>query len=58
MDHKQALNILIKILEKYSFAAEEKEAIMTAIGILSWTTLSESRLKAIKAKKEKRRSNN
>jgi hypothetical protein len=53
MEHKKVINILIKILEKYTFTAEEKEAVMDAIGILSWTSLADSRRQAIKEKKEK-----
>ncbi len=53
MDHKVAAQILIKILEKYSLTDEEKEAVKTGIGILSWTYLSRSKIKALKAKRGK-----
>lgn len=54
MESKQAVNILIKMLESHSFSAEEDEAVKTAIGILSWTMLSDSRMKDQKAKRNKR----
>jgi len=53
MKDKEAMEILIRILEKRSFDAKEKEAISAAIGILGWTSLAESKIKERKAKKEK-----
>jgi hypothetical protein len=53
MEDKKAASILIKMLGKYSFYAEEKEAISAAIGILGWTSLSQSKIKAQKVKREK-----
>jgi len=53
MEHKKAIAILLRLLEKHSLGAEEKEAIMTAIGVLSWSTLSESKIKAQKARRDK-----
>ncbi len=53
MDHKKALNILISMLDRYSLKAEEKEAVLTAVGVLSWSYLAQSRIKAIKAKQNK-----
>lgn len=61
MDHKKAIDILISLLDKYSLNAEEKEAVKTAIGVLGWTTLSKSKIKAsaersrsvLKAKRKK-----
>ena len=52
MEHQEAIVILTNLLDKHSLNAEEKEAIMTAIGILSWTTLSKGKMKALKAKRE------
>ena len=40
------------MLEKRSLDAEEKEAIMTAMGVLSWGALAQSKLKAKKAKQD------
>jgi len=53
MDHKKAAEILIKMAEKDKLSTEEKEAVLTAIGVLSWTSLSKSRIKSLKAKREK-----
>lgn len=54
MESKQAANILIKMLESYPLSEEEKEAVSAAIGILSWTMLSDSRMKAQRVKRKKR----
>jgi hypothetical protein len=53
MEHKEAIAILIRLLDKHSLDAEEKEAVNTAIGVLSWSTLAKSRIKAQKAKRDK-----
>lgn len=57
MDHKKAAAILISLLDKRLFDADEKEAVLIAIGVLGWTSLSESKLreraKARRAKKNK-----
>jgi hypothetical protein len=53
MDDKKAANILISLLKKYPLKGEEKEAMESAIGILSWTTLAQTRLKAKKENKKK-----
>jgi len=54
MDHKKAAAILISLLNKHPLNAEEKEAVQTAIGILTWTSLSDSRIKKLKAKRDKK----
>jgi hypothetical protein len=55
MEYKKAATILISLLDKYSLDAEEKEAVLTAIGVLGWVSLSKSKIKAqIKAQKAKR----
>lgn len=53
MDYQKAIAILQSLLEKHPLDDEEKEAIMTAIGMLSWGSLAASRLKAKKAKRDK-----
>ena len=57
MEYKKAIDILLKMLDKYSLDAEEKEAILTAMGTLDCGSLAENRLRGImkarKAKKEK-----
>jgi hypothetical protein len=59
MEDKEAIEILMKLLEKDSLSKEEKEAIRLAIGILSWSKLAEGRIKSIaKAQKAKREKDN
>ena len=53
MEYEKAITILKKLLDRQSLDAEEKEAIMTAIGILSLGSLANSRIKAQKAKRDK-----
>lgn len=55
MEYKKAINILLKMTDRYSLDAEEKEAILTAIGTLDCGSLAENRLKhIIKGRKAKR----
>ncbi|MFA5022502.1 MAG: hypothetical protein WC508_05495 [Patescibacteria group bacterium] len=53
MDYKKAATILIDLLKKNTLNAEEKEAVEAAIGFLVWADLSKSRIKTIKAKRDK-----
>ncbi|OGF28159.1 hypothetical protein A2303_01990 [Candidatus Falkowbacteria bacterium RIFOXYB2_FULL_47_14] len=53
MKDKKAAAILMELLEKYPLNGEEKEAVRSAIGILTWSSLAESRIKAKKDKLEK-----
>lgn len=53
MDDKKAIEILLRLLDKYPLDNEEKEAVHSAVGVLSWTSLSQSRIRVKKAKKEK-----
>jgi hypothetical protein len=52
MDYQAAIAILKRLLDRHPLDADEKEAIMTAIGLLSWGALSKSRIKAQKAKRD------
>jgi len=56
MEDKEAIEILTKMLEKGNLSAEEKEAVLAAIGALSWTELGKARIQNIararKAEKE------
>jgi len=56
MQDKEAIEILMRMGDKYALSDEEKAAVSAAIGILSWTALGQSRIKNIakaqKAKKE------
>jgi hypothetical protein len=57
MEYKEATAILMKLLKKPQLSAEEKEALLTAIGVLDLACLAKSsvkrKIKAQKAKREK-----
>ena len=53
MEYQEAIAVLKDLLDRHSLDAEEKEAVMTAIGVLSWGSLAKSRIKAQKAKRDK-----
>jgi hypothetical protein len=54
MEHKKAINVLLKIKKKYSLNSEEEEAILIAIGTLDCGSLINNRIKRIiKARKAK-----
>ncbi len=55
MEHKEAITILISLLDRYSLDEAEKEAVLTAIGVLDLASLAKSSIKRkIKAQKAKR----
>lgn len=54
MDHKTAYNILVRLLDKHQLDEDEQQAVLTAIGVLSWTSLAKSRMESIKAKRDKK----
>jgi hypothetical protein len=53
MEYEKAISILKSLLDSHPLNAEEKEAILTAIGVLSWGSLGKSKLKAQKTKRDK-----
>ena len=53
MEYQKAIAILKSLLDRHPLNAEEKEAVLTAIGVLSWGSLGKSKLKAQKAKRDK-----
>jgi hypothetical protein len=53
MEYEKAIAILKSLLDRHSLNAEDKEAVLTAIGVLSWGSLGKSRLKVQKAKRDK-----
>jgi hypothetical protein len=53
MEYQEAITILKNLLEKHPLDDKEKEAVMTALGVLSWGGLYESKLKERKAKRDK-----
>ena len=54
MSDKQAIGILSELIDKYPLEESEVRAIKTAIGILSWSTLIEGRMKSIKKSQDTR----
>lgn len=55
MEDKEAIEILTEMTKKYPLNPMEKEAVSTAVGVLSWTMLGKSRIRNIaKAQKAKR----
>jgi hypothetical protein len=53
MEYQKAIAILKSLLNRHPLDAEEEEAVMTAIGVLSWGSLSKGKIKAQKAKRDK-----
>lgn len=53
MEYQKAVAILKILLDKHPLDAEEKEAVSTAIGVLSLGSLAMSKIKAKKAKRDK-----
>ncbi len=54
MEYQKAVTILKNLLAKHPLTAEEKEALMTAIGVLVLGSQVSSRIKAQKARRDKR----
>lgn len=53
MDHKKTIEILMSLQKKDSLTKEEKEAVSSAVGILSWVSLAKNRFKSRKEKEER-----
>ena len=53
MEYQKAIAVLKSLLDKHPLDAEEKEAIITAIGLLSLGSLANGRIKARKTKRDK-----
>jgi len=53
MEYQKAIAILKSLLDKHALDAEEKEAVITSIGLLSLGSLAKSKIKAQKAKRDK-----
>ncbi len=45
MDDKEAAEVLTGLVKAHPLSGEEKEAVLAAIGVLSWTKFAESRIK-------------
>lgn len=50
MEHKEAADILINLINAKKLDSKEEQAVLTAIGVLAWTKLAESRIKNKRAK--------
>ncbi len=53
MEYQKAIATLQNLLDRHSLDAEEREAVVTAIGVLSWASLSKGKTRAQKAKRDK-----
>ncbi len=53
MEYQKAIDILKSLLDKHPLNAQEKEAVTTAIGVLSWGALAKSKIKSQKARRDK-----
>jgi hypothetical protein len=53
MEYEKAITVLKGLLDGHSLNAEEKEAVITAMGLLSLGSLAKSKIKAQKAKRDK-----
>lgn len=53
MEDTEAVQILKDMLKKYAFEGKEKEAILSAIGLMGWTKLIDSKIKDRKARRLK-----
>ncbi len=53
MEHQKAVQVLKSLVEKNDLSDEEKDAVLTAIGLLSWAALGKTRMKALKEKRER-----
>ena len=56
MEYEKASEVLKKILEKHPFNDEEKEALQTALGLLTLAVISKNHLKG-RLQKEKAKQN-
>lgn len=54
MEPRQAIEIIMKILDKYPLGAKEKEAVLMAIGTLDSAALGKNRIKGILKNRKKR----
>jgi hypothetical protein len=53
MEYQKAVTVLKSLVEKGKLEPEEKEAVILAIGQLSWGALAESKVKEKGAKRKK-----
>jgi hypothetical protein len=53
MEDQKAIDVLTRLMNKDILDPEEKEAVSTAMGLLSWTKLAKSRIKTQQNKSNK-----
>ena len=53
MEYQKAVTVLKGLVEKGHLQPQEKDAVMTAIGVLNWGALSEARIKEKGARRKK-----
>ena len=55
MEYKKAVAVLMELLDKYTLDEEEREAVLTAVGLFDWASIAKNRMKdKIKSWKEKK----
>ena len=47
MEDREAIEILKRLMGKKTLTIQEKEAVLTAIGVLSWSALGQTQIKNI-----------
>lgn len=52
MEPREAIEILIKMQNKYSFNSKEKQAVIAAMGVLDSAAFTKNRIKGIIAKQK------
>lgn len=57
MEYREAISQLIRMIEKYPLEEKEREALMTAIGMLDAGALGKNRMKGIIKKKKEQQNN-
>ncbi len=55
MEYERAISVLKKMLDERSLDGEEKEAVLTAIGLLDWAALGKNRMRGIGEKRKAQR---
>jgi hypothetical protein len=54
MDDTKAVEVLIAVLKKHPLTKDEKEAVLKAIGLMSWTKYAEKSIEGLGAKRAKK----
>ena len=55
MKDKETIRVLMRLLDRGVLNPDEADAVRSAIGVLSWTTLADSRIEMLKKKQQKER---